>query len=97
MEELLDMIIEATVEVYGIGTERLCSVTRDRDVVCARRAASWVCRKEGLPARMLAQRFKVSRWCVNRMQSEAGKSTSEWFKQKTNEISTIIARKHKKS
>ena len=95
MNKVVDIIINATAQVFGVSVERLCERTRDREIIVARRASAWVCRKEGVPARMLAERYGVSRWCVNRMQSEASKSKDAFFlihvKELERRISTLKA------
>lgn len=97
MNELLDIIIKATTSVFGISEEDFLQGSRNKDIVFARRAAAWLCKREGIPARMLSERCGVSRWSINRMQTETRVSQDKFFHSKVEqlekEISTLKARR----
>lgn len=86
MNELLDIIVAATASVFRLEMSELCTKSRKREVVVARRAAAWLCRSEDIPARMLAEKFDTTRWCINRMQTEARNNDDVWFWTKVKEI-----------
>ena len=91
MNEMIDMIVRATSFVFGIEAKDLCSPSRKREIVIARRAASWMCLSEGIPARMLSDVFCTTRWCINRMQSEARCINDVWFWYKVKDIREMIS------
>ena len=70
MKEATENIISVVAEVFGLDIATLCNGSRKRDVVEARRAAALLCRRYGIPARFLAERLGVSRWSVNRSQTD---------------------------
>lgn len=98
MNELLDIIVDCTAEAFGFDIADLCTPSRRREIVAARKAAAWLCRSEGIPARLLSERFCATRWSINRMQTEAAQSDDVWFWRKVNEARNLTEeRKHIKS
>lgn len=91
MNELLDIIVSSTSIVFGIGKEELCVQSRKREILIARKAAAWLCFSEGIPARMLSDVFCTTRWCINRMQSEARCINDVWFWSKVKDIREMIS------
>lgn len=91
MDDILKAIITASSLAFGISEEDFCSATRKREAVMARRVAALVCRKENIPARVLADRIGVARWSVNRMQTAAMFDSSPWFSSKVDEVTGKIS------
>lgn len=79
MGDIVGIVMEASANVFGVTVEDLCSGTRRREVVLARRCAAFTCHREGIPARVLAERIGVARWSVNRMVGDAVRDPSSMF------------------
>lgn len=79
MNEIVETIIEASATVFGVAVDDMRCKTRRREVVLARRVAAFTCHREGIPARVLAERLGVARWSVNRMVGDAVRDPSSMF------------------
>lgn len=87
MEEFVRDIVQAVETAFGVSP---ADDGRSRELAMARRAASLLCMRNGIPARFLASAIGRSRWSVNRWASAAMDEKGIFFWQKVDDVETLL-------
>lgn len=79
MTSLVDTVLKVVTEVTGLTVEDVTSKCRNADYVIARHLAVWYCVKTGVPTSVVAKRFGIARYSVNRIVTDHYKHCSTHF------------------